>query len=339
MSIESVAEHFPLLVGNVMNGILECALLNASIPNAQIVAQDMGYFHTLLNFYKKSGSTLGSPVTEIDVSSLAPVEHSFSLNIAVDSVNGIGCSYLKESDEIRIRQGISRLHDTPSPSSPVPTQNASVSPSEGGDSTKNSESACFPSTAWVKLSNGSFAMMSEVQEGDMVLDGDGTYSKVLMFTHADSEVESEFVLLKTSIGSIVTSPLHYVYVNSELKSARYVKVGDMLSQVKGENTESISVEQVIEKKTLYLPGLYNPQTVSGNIVVFWDGDGVMASTYTESIPPVLAHILLAPLRWAERNFGTTFPALTRVFAKGDRRFSAAVVRALVAEAGSPRGPL
>lgn len=335
LSIENVAEHFPLLVGNLMNGTLECALLNASIPNAQIVAQDVGYFHTLLNFYKQSGSTLGSAVSEIDATLLAPIEHSFSLNVAVDTANGIGCSYLKESDETRLRQGIAKLYETPSPSPSVPPQNASVSPSKGDNSDEGSESACFPSTARVMLSNGTLVRMSSIREGDVVLDGAGTYSKVLMFTHADSEVESEFVLLKTGTGSIVASGSHYLYVNGELKAARLARVGDTLSEVDRERTESISAEKVVEKKTLRLAGLYNPQTVSGSVVVFWDGNGVKASTYTESIAPVLAHILLAPLRWAESNLGATFPSLTRGLAKGDSAL-VAVVRALLADAGKRR---
>jgi hypothetical protein len=46
-------------------------------------------------------------------------------------------------------------------------------------------------------------------------------------------------------------------------------------------------------------GLYNPQTLHGDIVV----DGVRASTYTEAVDPVFAHAVLAPVRAVYRWFG------------------------------------
>ena len=46
-------------------------------------------------------------------------------------------------------------------------------------------------------------------------------------------------------------------------------------------------------------GLYNPQTVAGDIFV----DGVLASTYTTAVEPELAHALLTPLRAAFRAMG------------------------------------
>ena len=42
-------------------------------------------------------------------------------------------------------------------------------------------------------------------------------------------------------------------------------------------------------------GLYNPQTMHGNIVV----NGVQASTYTTALHPSAAHALLTPLRTAD----------------------------------------
>ncbi len=43
-------------------------------------------------------------------------------------------------------------------------------------------------------------------------------------------------------------------------------------------------------------GLYNPQTLSGDIVV----NGIRASTYTAAIAPSLAHVALWPVRMMYR---------------------------------------
>ncbi len=87
---------------------------------------------------------------------------------------------------------------------------------------------------------------------------------------------------------LTASPGHYVHTRNGLIKASDIRVGDVMyagEHVLRERTvKSISEVEV--------QGLYNPQTLHGDILV----DGVQASTYTTAVPPQAAHVLLAPLR-------------------------------------------
>jgi hypothetical protein len=71
-----------------------------------------------------------------------------------------------------------------------------------------------------------------------------------------------------------------------LQQAETVKVGNLLRLSCGRTSVVEHVE--VEVGT----GLYNPQTLHGDIVV----SGIVASTYTAAVEPSTAHVLLAPLR-------------------------------------------
>lgn len=146
-------------------------------------------------------------------------------------------------------------------------------------------SACFPASSLVKLENGNVIRMEELQIGDRVEVATGQSSQVMLFTHANSVVLSPFVRLTTSSGKqISASGGHFLYCNGVLTRAQDVKVGDWLTE-EGNGTVS-KVEWSRER------GLFNPQTVSGDIVV----NGVKASCYTDSIIPGAAHALLTIFR-------------------------------------------
>lgn len=111
-----------------------------------------------------------------------------------------------------------------------------------------------------------------------------------------------FVRLKTAAGAVLTaSPAHYVYVVGagpagsatvdgrgwRLVRAAEVRRGDVLPLAAG------AVSAVVGRSLVELPGLYNPHTLDGDIVV----DGVVVSTWTAAVPPAVASAALAPLRW------------------------------------------
>jgi hypothetical protein len=52
-------------------------------------------------------------------------------------------------------------------------------------------------------------------------------------------------------------------------------------------------------------GLYNPQTLQGDVVV----DNVRASTYTTAVEPAFAHAVLTPLRAAYSALGFSTASL------------------------------
>lgn len=185
---------------------------------------------------------------------------------------------------------------TPSdPKTPVPAE-AEPSPSAVtttvSTTATSSETVCFPGRATVELRDGSTKRMSEVAIGDIVRTSATSFSQVFMFTHKLSDVTHKFVNLRTSHSArtLQLTPGHYLYVNNRLSAAHTVKVGDTVSTINGPDT-------VISISTSTEIGLYNPQTVDGDIVV----NGVLASTYTTTVAPSAAHALLAPLRAAFRS--------------------------------------
>jgi Hint module len=136
----------------------------------------------------------------------------------------------------------------------------------------------------------------ELDVGDRVRAGAAEFSPVFIFTHKLNEVVNTFIQLHTaSDHSASATPGHYLYINGDLAPASSIKVGDVMTTVDGEPTRVIQVSQVLGS------GLFNPQTVHGDIVV----DGIMSSTYTTADAPSIAHKVLAPLRAASAAFGVS----------------------------------
>lgn len=147
---------------------------------------------------------------------------------------------------------------------------------------------CFPGDALVSLEKGAQKRMDEVVVGDRVLVGDGTYSDVFAWTHQDGHAASRFyVALSTDGGHrLVATGGHYVYADGKPMQARHVRIGMAMRSASGSEVSVIKVERIRSK------GLYNPQTVHGDIVV----NGLVSTSYTAAIDPPVSHALLAPLR-------------------------------------------
>jgi Hint module len=166
--------------------------------------------------------------------------------------------------------------------------------SEGqNNNSTSSKKACFPASSVVELDSGLRKTMAELKIGDQVRVGAFEYSTVFMFTHRLHNVTSLFIDIRTASGhKLLISPGHHVFVNQDISPARLIKVGDTVRLADGETV-------VTQIKLIETIGLYNPQTLHGNIVV----DGLLATTYTETISPAVAHAVLAPLRLVYSFFG------------------------------------
>lgn len=176
--------------------------------------------------------------------------------------------------------------------------------------------ACFPSAATVQTLGDKTVRIADVQIGDRVLVSGGQYSAIFAFTHRDPKALASYTRLKTASGeSVCLTPGHFLRVNGELSPARSVEPGDELETANGTLTKVVSVGCCSGS------GLYNPQTLDGEIVV----DGILASTYTTAIEPSAAHAWLAPARLAFRLFGLRTKVLeqgqTRVRRLGSRLIS------------------
>lgn len=162
------------------------------------------------------------------------------------------------------------------------------------------DSVCFPATATVELEDASVVPMSALKIGDRVRTGPNSFSPVFMFTHKMPETSFAFVSLRTASGaSISLTKGHYIFADGRLVAASEVAVGSTVTLASGARDTVVSIGSKAGK------GLYNPQTVDGNIVV----DGILTSTYTTAVEPALAHAILAPFRFLSRVTGFAFTAL------------------------------
>lgn len=169
-------------------------------------------------------------------------------------------------------------------------------------------SRCFPGTATVELQDGSYEQMSALQIGDRVKVADATFSDVFMFTHKLADAANDFVVVQTSSGAELSLTAgHYLYVNGALVAAGTIRVGDVVESATGERLAVTSV------RFRTMDGLYNPQTIHGDIIV----NGIRASTFTTAVQPSAAQALLAPLRAMYARLGF----LTAVFNQGSDFFA------------------
>ncbi len=179
------------------------------------------------------------------------------------------------------------------PADPNATPDTTIAPGTTGNAGAGNP-VCFPAAALVTLASGKQMQMSKLQVGDRVLVAPNTYSTVYMFTHALPDARHSFVQLATAAGAKVTLTRgHYIYASGELKRASDVKTGETLTLANGETSAVVRIGHVEQT------GLYNPQTLHGDIVV----DGVRASTYTEILDSGVAHALLSVLRAYNAAFG------------------------------------
>lgn len=168
---------------------------------------------------------------------------------------------------------------------PTTTQPAATTPSE---------KSCFPADAQVLLESGQQILIHDLKIGDRIHVGIGRYSDVFMFTHKLSDAMEEFIQLETVSGDKLTlSAGHYLYANDALVAADVAKVGDVVELGSGSKVLVSAKSRVLKK------GLFNPQTVSGDIVV----NNIRASCYTTAVEPTIAHVALAPLRAAYEALG------------------------------------
>jgi desert hedgehog len=150
------------------------------------------------------------------------------------------------------------------------------------------DNSCFPAEASVEMHDGSLKSMDQVRVGDVVKVGASQFSRVFMFTHRLENTVNEFIRVTVSSGDTlsVTSG-HFIYVNGQLAASETVKVGDSLEL--GSSGAQATVTAI---SSASMRGLYNPQTLHGDLVV----NGIRASTYTTAVEPRIAHAFLSPLR-------------------------------------------
>jgi hypothetical protein len=219
---------------------------------------------------------------------------------------------------------------------------------------------CFPASSTVTVDDGSDSgkktQMSDLKIGDKVLvvdasTGATSFSDVYFFGHRDSESVSNFYTVTTASGSsLQLTPDHYMYVaetgcNESITAAttlspNLVKVG-MGAWV--HTPEGMKCSAIVDIRQSEEKGLYNPQTLTGSILV----NEMHASSYSaySDIPvekflssfmtaenvarnaPTAWHTLFAPVRTLYLNNGPEWATrVTRPYdADGWKNLSMAAV--------------
>ncbi|KAI0561465.1 hypothetical protein FGB62_81g025 [Gracilaria domingensis] len=147
------------------------------------------------------------------------------------------------------------------------------------DDDGDDDDVCFPASATVQLADGWTKRMDELEIGDSVLVGHKQYSDVFMFTHRSAHVPYRFVQVTTSGGKTMKLTRgHFIYLDGHLRMAGSARRGDRVW------VESGTEEVVVDVRMVKGKGLYNPQTIDGDIVV----DGVSACS-AENVVLARAH--------------------------------------------------
>lgn len=147
---------------------------------------------------------------------------------------------------------------------------------------------CLPASARIHTETGP-RRVDQIHTGELVAVGKGEMSRVFAWTHRDARAHVRaFVTIRLEDGHEVTvTEGHFVYANGVAVAAKRVSVGDFMEVMDGGKVRVVGIEKGVRKK-----GLYNPQTLHGDLVV----DGVKVTTYTTAVRGVTAHALLAPWR-------------------------------------------
>lgn len=227
---------------------------------------------------------VADPTDTVEPSPMIPTSPSLSPDASIASMPSVDASP-DAGPDASLSPAESSM--SPDPASPQDDPDSSPSESPGSD---EGDGVCFPGDALVALADGRTVRIDALELGQYVSVGFSKFSRVYGFSHSDPRTLAQFVALSTESGhTIRATPGHFVYVNGLPSMISRANVGDSLTLQNGQ------LSTIVKKDVQYLEGLYNPQTVDGNIVV----DGVLATTFTAAVKPAFANAALLPLRAAQ----------------------------------------
>lgn len=171
---------------------------------------------------------------------------------------------------------------------------------------------CFPASASVERADGAIVSMRQLRTGDHIRVSGTEFSEVFLWTHRDAGYHGDsFVRLTLAEGSVLTATIGHVVpvcrkaqkdCGRENVQIEEIEIGDGMWVVQ-DGREMVA--EVVKSELTEDDGLFNPQTMHGDIVV----DGVVATCYTRTIPIRVAHSALTPVRALyevlHRAFGST----------------------------------
>ena len=146
-------------------------------------------------------------------------------------------------------------------------------------------------------------MLCDVHAGSQVLaltaSGELEFQEVFMFTHQSHQVAAHVTVHTKSGNRLTLTPDHYLPTRqscSKFPIAKLVAAGKLAigDEIQIANMTSIGWSAVVAIASGMAPGLFNPHTVAGTIIV----DGIVASCFPNTLPPhTMYHsIVTAPFR-------------------------------------------
>lgn len=181
----------------------------------------------------------------------------------------------------------------------------------------NVHDSCFPADSTVavmnKLSEAQDISVKDLRHGHVVANVLGVdASEVFFFGHRTSSQSALFRVLSGHVMEadresekfvISLSPGHVLPVLGRGDiTADEVRLGDVLFTSKGERARVTDIKSRVQK------GMYAPTTLSGKLSV----NGIQVSCYTNTLPPTIAHVSLAPLRAFYRSSRYSREVLRRI---------------------------
>jgi len=150
-------------------------------------------------------------------------------------------------------------------------------------STSSSDKPCFGFETHAVGAAGESIPMASLRAGDLVADGYGSTTRVIVNQHRAATVQSSLLEISTETATLEATPDHVIYVNGKFAAARNAVVGSKL----GEHEE-----HVVTGVTSGAGAVINPLTASGKILT---AGGILASTYPEWIADYMLSCFFVPL--------------------------------------------
>jgi len=177
---------------------------------------------------------------------------------------------------------------------------------------------CFPADATVQTPEG-MKFMKDLRVGDRVLASNGQgelfFDDVYFFGHADPEKVKPYIQLTTDSEELFISKDHFIptcpvasrpctYEQRVFAYSRTVQAGDYVWVKSFAAAHPLQLERVTQVASMLKAGLYNPYTLSGNMIVndvvvsshsSWILDSWVPGSFTGAIPS-LYQLLFFPGR-------------------------------------------
>jgi len=161
------------------------------------------------------------------------------------------------------------------------------------------DAPCFSKDSYALGVNGEAVAMASLRSGDYVMDGPGSFTRVIVNQHAAVDVKSTLLEITAEAADVKLTPDHVLEVDGHFAAARSARVGSKLG------------DREVSSVTTTTGAVINPLTASGKILT---SSGILASTYPEWIAEYMLTASFVPLPVSLSNMlSYLFPEATQSY--------------------------